>query len=160
MAPEKTFLRRLGMSRVTLYRPTTLESALNDFNHYVESFFDDSPLSASTSRILNHLPLLDVRETDTSYVIEADLPGYDDTTVEVQVNGGVLTIASKSNEAKKAEGTYILQERRHATFSRALRLPETADPESVAAVFKNGVLNLEIKKRAETQKRVIQINKT
>ncbi|MDR1324937.1 MAG: Hsp20/alpha crystallin family protein [Treponema sp.] len=150
------------MPRVTLYRPTTLEGALNDFNRYVESFFDDSPLSASESRILNHLPLLDVRETDTSYVIEAELPGYDDTMVEVHVNGGALTLASKSNEAEKngkAEGTYILHERRSVTFSRTLKLPENADPENITAAFKNGILTLEIKKRTETQKRVIQINK-
>jgi HSP20 family protein len=162
MAPEKNFLRRLGMSRVTLYRPTTLEGALNDFNRYVESFFDDSPLSIRESRILNHLPPLDVRETDTSYVIDAELPGYDDTTVEVHVNGGALTLTSKNNEAEpneKKEGNYILQERRRAMFSRTLKLPENADPENITAAFKNGILTLEIKKRTETQKRVIQINK-
>lgn len=162
MASEKNFLRRLGMSKVTLYRPTTLESALNDFNRYVESFFDDSPLAVGESRILNHLPPLDVRETDTSYVIEAELPGYDDTTIEVHVNGGALTLASKNNEAgknEKKEGNYLLQERRHATFSRTLKLPENADPENITAAFKNGILTLEIKKRTETQKRVIQINK-
>ncbi|MDR1398455.1 MAG: Hsp20/alpha crystallin family protein [Treponema sp.] len=150
------------MSKVTLYRPTTLENALNDFNRYVESLFDDSPLSVGESRILNHLPLLDVRETDTSYVIEAELPGYDDTTIEVHVNGGALTLASKSNEAEKnekKEGTYILQERRHARFSRTLKLPENADSENITAAFKNGILILEIKKRTETQKRVIKINK-
>ncbi|MDR2418803.1 MAG: Hsp20/alpha crystallin family protein [Treponema sp.] len=150
------------MSRVTLYRPTTLEGALNDFNRYVESFFDDSSLSAGENRILNHLPPLDVRDTDTSYVIEAELPGYDDTTVEVHVNGGALTIASKNNgvaKSEKKEGNYILQERRQASFTRTLKLPENADPENITAAFKNGILTLEIKKRSETQKRIIQINK-
>jgi HSP20 family protein len=147
------------MSRITLYRPA-FENTLNDFSRYVESFFGDSPLSTGESRTLTQMPPMDVRETDTSYVIEAELPGYDDTTVEVHVNGGALTIASKNNEAEKAEGTYLLQERRRASFSRTLRLPETADPENITAVFKNGILNLEIKKRTETQKRVIQSNKT
>jgi HSP20 family protein len=148
------------MSRITLYRPATFENTLNDFNRYVESFFGDSPFSAGESRTLTQLPPMDVRETDTSYVIEAELPGYDDTTVEVHVNGGALTIASKHNETEKAEGSCLLQERRRAPFSRAVKLPETADSENITAVFKNGVLNLEIKKRAETRKRMIQINKT
>jgi HSP20 family protein len=38
------------------------------------------------------------------------------------------------------------------------QLPENADPAAITAAFKNGVLSLEIKKRAEAQKRLIQIN--
>jgi HSP20 family protein len=155
------------MPRFTLYRPATLESALTDFNRYMESFFDDSPLASGEPRVLNHLPVMDVRETDSSYVIEAELPGYDETSIEVQVHRGALSIASKNepqgqseSASAKKDGTYILRERRHAEFSRSLRLPENADPEQITAVFKNGILNLELKKRSETQKRVIQINKS
>ncbi|GHU28158.1 molecular chaperone Hsp20 [Spirochaetia bacterium] len=145
------------MARVTLYRPATLESALNDFNHYMESFFDDSGLSPD-NRVLNHLPAVDVRETGAAYTLEAELPGFDEKNVEVQVNGGALTIESKKeSREEKREGTYLLQERRKLAFSRSFALPENADPEHISAVFKNGILSLEIKKRAETQKRVIQI---
>jgi HSP20 family protein len=35
------------MKTVTMYRPAAFENALSDFNHYMESFFDDSPLTAS-----------------------------------------------------------------------------------------------------------------
>jgi HSP20 family protein len=142
-----------------MYRPSTLESALNDFSRYMESFFDDSPLSCVGSRILNHLPAVDVRETDTSYVLEAELPGYDEKSIQVHLNGGALTIESKEEaEAEKKEEHYVLRERRNASFSRTFKLPENADPEHITAAFKNGVLSLEIKKRTETQKRVIQIS--
>jgi HSP20 family protein len=53
----------------------------------------------------------------------------------------------------------MIRERRSSSFSRSFRLPENADPENIAASFKNGILSLEISKRAESQKRVIQINK-
>ncbi|MDR1867599.1 MAG: Hsp20/alpha crystallin family protein [Treponema sp.] len=147
------------MAHVTLYRPaTSLENAWNDFNRIMESFFEDSPLT-SGSRLSNHSPIVDVRETGASYIIEAELPGYDEKNIEVQVNGGALTIESKKETTEeKKDGNYLLQERKSQSFSRSFKLPENADPEQINATFKNGILTLEIKKRAETQKRVIQIS--
>jgi HSP20 family protein len=147
-----------------MYRPNTIENALNDFDRYFESFFGDSVLSPA-ARAYHRLPAVDVRETEKAYEVEMDLPGYDEKNIEVHVDSGSLTIASKqeaSREEKKDgkdEGAYILRERRINTFSRSFKLPENADSEDVTAEFKNGILRLEIKKRAEAQKRIIQINK-
>jgi HSP20 family protein len=147
-----------------MYRPNTIENALTDFDRYFESFFGDSVLSP-TARAYNRLPAVDVRETEKAYELEMDLPGYDEKNIEVHVDGGSLTISSKQEDSReekknsKEDGTYILRERRINTFSRSFKLPENADSESVKAEFKNGVLKLEIHKRAEAQKRVIQINK-
>jgi HSP20 family protein len=148
------------MKAVTMYRPNTIQNALNDFDRYFESFFGDS-LLAPAARIFNHLPSVDIRETENAYVLEMELPGYDEKSIDVHIDGSSLSIASReenAKEEKKNEGTYVLRERRISAFSRSFKLPENADPEAVNAVFKNGVLNLEIKKRAEAQKRSIQIN--
>jgi HSP20 family protein len=93
--------------------------------------------------------------------MEMELPGFDEKNIEVNVDGSNLTIASKQEEKKETkdeETGYILRERRKNAFNRSFQLPENADPEAVSAAFKNGVLSLDIKKRAETQKKVIQIN--
>ncbi|MDR0374454.1 MAG: Hsp20/alpha crystallin family protein [Treponema sp.] len=50
-----------------------------------------------------------------------------------------------------------MRERLSRSFSRVFQLPENADPTQITASFKNGVLTLEIKKRAEAQKHLIQI---
>jgi HSP20 family protein len=149
------------MKGVTLYRPNTIENALNDFDRYFESFFGESPLSGS-ARFLSRLPAVDVRETEKAFVLEMDLPGYSEKDIEVHVDGNSLTIESpqeKAAEETKKEGAYILRERHASSFSRSFKLPQNADPDAVSAGFNNGVLCLEIKKRAETQKKVIQINK-
>ncbi|MDR1900658.1 MAG: Hsp20/alpha crystallin family protein [Treponema sp.] len=152
------------MRAVTMYRPNTIENALNDFDRYFESFFGDSVLSPA-ARIYNRLPAVDVRETEKTYELEMDLPGYEEKNIEVHVDGGSLTIASKQEDSReekkdgKEEGAYILRERRVNAFNRSFKLPENADSENVTAEFKNGILRLEIKKRAEAQKRSIQINK-
>ncbi|MDR2536620.1 MAG: Hsp20 family protein [Treponema sp.] len=156
------------MKTVTLYRPSVLENAFHDFDRYMGSFLGESSLS-SGARVFSRLPAVDIRETNCAYLLEAELPGYDETNIQVHVNGGVLTIESKQDEESKeaaekpepstAGGAYVIRERRQASFSRSFKLPENADTEQIAAAFKNGVLSLEIKKRAEAQKRVIHIEK-
>jgi HSP20 family protein len=150
------------MKAVTMYRPATIQNALSDFDRYFESFFGDSPLAPAT-RIFNHLPAVDVRETEKAYILDMELPGYDEKSIDVHVDGGNLSVESRldeSHEEKKDrnEGTFILRERRMNSFSRSFKLPENADPESVTASFKNGILSLEIGKRAEARKRTIEIN--
>jgi HSP20 family protein len=146
------------MKSLITYYPNTIQNALTDFDRYFESFFGDSLLNHA-SRIVNHLPVVDIHETGNDYVMDMELPGYDEKNIEVHVDGGNLTIASKEEE-RKGEGTgkYILREIRRNSFSRSFRLPDNADPEGVSAGFKNGILTLNIKKRAEAQKKTIQIN--
>ncbi|MDR0656725.1 MAG: Hsp20/alpha crystallin family protein [Treponema sp.] len=148
------------MKTVTMYRPNTIQNALSDFDRYFESFFGDSSLGPA-ARIFNHLPAVDVRETEKAYILDMELPGYDEKNIEVHVDGGSLSVESKQEEAKeekKSEGTYIIRERRMNSFSRSFKLPENVDSETISAAFKNGILTLEIQKRAEAQKRMIKIN--
>jgi len=149
------------MKAMTMYRPNTIQNALSDFDRYFESFFGDSVLSPST-RILNRLPAVDVKETEKSYIVDMDLPGYDEKDIEIHIDGASLSIASKQEEVSANKetdnGTWLLRERHVSSFSRSFKLPENANPEEVNAEFKNGVLKLEINKRAEAQKRAIRIN--
>ena len=156
------------MKTLTMYHPNTIQNALSDFDRYFESFLGDS-IIAPAARIFNKMPSVDIRETENAYILDMDLPGYDEKNIDVHVDGSNLTIASKQEDVSvsipKEEkpntgncGTYVLKERSLSSFSRAFKLPENADPQAVSAAFKNGILNLQIKKRAEAQKRTIQIN--
>jgi len=149
------------MKAVTLYRPRILENALSDFDRYMDSFFGDNFLAPS-DRIFNRLPSVDVRDTEKSYVLEAELPGFDEKDIEVHVDNNTLTIESKKEEETKEENgqNYLIRERRVSSFSRSFKLPENADAEGITASFKNGILSLEINKKAEAQKRLIQISKS
>jgi HSP20 family protein len=171
------------MKTLTLYRPDAIQHALSDFDRCFDSFFGDSPFVPAT-RIFNRVPAVDIRDTEKAYVVEMELPGYDEKNIEIHVDGSILSIASKQEaaspqesappvekvpfigprEEKDKEGdtpvepqSWLLKERRFCSFSRSFKLPENANPEEINAEFKNGVLSLEIQKRAETQKRTIQI---
>jgi HSP20 family protein len=148
------------MNTLTFFRPDAIQNIVNGFDNYFGSL--DSML-APAAKIFTHAPLTDFRETDSSYIMDMELPGFDEKNVNVHVNGLNLTIASKQEEQKEKKAgedkdAYLIKERRLSSFSRSFKLPENADTDSVNAAFKNGVLSLEIKKRAEAQKRVIQIN--
>ena len=146
------------MKTLNIYRPQNIQNALSDFDKYFESFFGDS-LFAPAARMFGRMPAVDIQETEDGYVLDMELPGYDEKNINVHVDGANLTISSKHDEEKKNEDrTYLIRERKISSFNRSFKLPENADPEAVSAAFKNGILRLEVKKRAEAQKRIVQIN--
>jgi HSP20 family protein len=172
------------MKTMTLYRPGIIQNALSDFDRYMDSFFGDSVFTPAV-KVFNHLPAVDIRETENSYLLEMELPGFNEKDIDIHIDDGKLLIASKHEEVKetsskdgeKARGdstsplepappadsaspveSWLLKERRTSSFSRSFKLPENANPEEVRAEFKNGILSMEIKKRAEAQRRTIQIN--
>jgi len=153
------------MKTVTLYRPNALENALSGFDRYLDSFFGDNFLSPS-DRIFNRLPTVDIRETGKAYVLEAELPGFDEKDIEIRLDGSNLSIGSKKveekneeNEAESVNTNYLIRERRVSSFNRTFKLPENADSEGITASFKNGILYLEIKKKEEAQARLIKISR-
>lgn len=145
------------MNTLTLYRrPSALDSVFADVDGWIDSFFGTDPFRPAAAAAG---PAVDVRETEDAYLLEADLPGLTEKDLEVRVEGRTLTIESKKEEKaeKKEEGAYVIRERRSVAFSRAFTLPEDAASESVEASFKNGVLELSIKKRPEAKRRFVEI---
>jgi HSP20 family protein len=137
-----------------------LGQTMVDINNFMESVFGESPFSRSQPDGRAGFPRVDIHETDESYHIDAELPGYEEKDIEISVDSGVLNIQSKKENNKESDGkNYIIRERHLDMFSRAFKLPDNADCDNIAASFKNGLLSLEIKKRAEAQKRVISIGR-
>jgi HSP20 family protein len=155
------------MKIFTGYRPFNFSDTWNRDN------LSGANLASDCERVIENIfgnietgfargPRVDVRETDTGYVLEAELPGVDESDIDVNIDGGMLHIESKSESASTESDDdkgKILSERNRTGFSRSFKLPENADTESINASFKNGLLTLDIKKRAEAQKRVIPITK-
>jgi HSP20 family protein len=140
-----------------------LGQTMVDINRFMESFFGESPFSRSQPpAVSGRYPDVDIYETGDTYHIEADLPGCEEKDIELTVDSGVLNIQTKKDTETEKEDNgknYIIRERHYSTFSRAFKLPDNADSDNISASFKNGLLTLDIKKRAEAQKRVINLKK-
>lgn len=104
-------------------------------------------------------PKIDMRETDNQLVVEAEIPGVAEDDIDVQVSDNVLTIrGEKRFEKKEDKGEeYHYLERAYGSFARSIPLPYDVDPNSVEAVFKNGVLTLTMPKPPEEARRTRKI---
>lgn len=100
-------------------------------------------------------PRVDVKEEDNSYVLEMELPGRSENDVNIELDHETLTISSvkeqkkedaKEDDAKKSK--FILKERKVAAFERRFLLPSDVDLDSINAGFKNGVLTVNMTKKA------------
>ncbi len=96
----------------------------------------------------------DVRETDTSYELDIDLPGFKKEEVSVELKDGYLSIsAAKSLDKDETDkqGRYIRQERYAGACSRSFYVGEGVKPEDVSARFEDGILKLSMPKREQPQ---------
>jgi HSP20 family protein len=106
-------------------------------------------------------PAVDFAEADKGYEVTAELPGMDEKDIEVKFADGVLTIRGekqdekeekKKDEKEEKKKDYYLHERSYGSFHRALQLPNGIDQDKIEAIFKNGVLKVNLPKSAEAQK--------
>ena len=95
----------------------------------------------------------DVRETDDSYEVDMDLPGFKKDEVKVQLADGYLTIeAAKGldkDEKDKKSGKYIRRERYAGSMSRSFYIGEGITQDEISAKYENGILQLKIQKKTD-----------
>jgi HSP20 family protein len=97
-------------------------------------------------------PAVDIVEKDKAYEVTAELPGMDESNIEVKLAKGTLTIRGEKQEEKeeKKKDCY-LSERRYGSFERRFQVPEGVDTSKIEANFKTGVLTVTLPKTAEAQ---------
>ena len=127
-----------------------------------DDFFNDpfGMMNASEGRSplygkhAKNLMKTDIRETEDSYELDVDLPGFKKDEVNVELKNGYLTIqAAKGLDKDETDkkGKYIRQERYAGACSRTFYVGEEVEPEDVTAKFENGILQLSIPKEAKKQ---------
>lgn len=126
--------RSFGMpsgSRTT--RPTPI------FN---SNFFDNSILGDYRAK-------LDVSGSEKEYEVSIDLPGLSEDEIEIELNDNTLTIKGQKEEKSESKGKqYYRVERSIGSFQRTLSLPEDANRDEISANMKNGLLVIQIPRRA------------
>ena len=92
----------------------------------------------------------DVKETETGYELDVDLPGYKKENVQVELKDGCLTVTAKtaqSKDEKDENGRYIRRERYSGTCSRAFYVGEDIEQNDIKAKFEDGILKLSVPKK-------------
>ena len=89
------------------------------------------------------LPAADVYETRDEFIVELEVPGYEEKELAIEVSDHVLTVKGEHKQAvEETEKAYRLQERLEHEFERRFELPMVFDTEKLTATFKQGVLEL------------------
>ena len=103
-------------------------------------------------------PSVDIYETESEIVLEAELPGMNREDFEVSIENNVITLKGERNFEKKDEGdNYHRVERAYGSFSRSFSLPRSVSADSTSADFKNGILRVALPKKEEAKARKIQV---
>ena len=94
----------------------------------------------------------DVRETDSGYELDIDLPGFKKDEVKLDLKDGYLTISAAKGldrDEKDKQGRYIRQERYAGQCSRSFYVGDSIQPADVPAKFEDGILKLTLPKAAQ-----------
>ena len=122
--------------------------------------FDEvlSPSLFGQERERSWVPALDVKESDDTVTVTAEVPGMSPEDIDIQLTGNVLTLrGEKKEEKEEKDANWHRIERYQGTFSRQVALPEGLDPEKVKASYRQGVLAVEIAKAEATRPRRIKV---
>jgi HSP20 family protein len=104
------------------------------------------------------IPPVDIMEEKDRILLTAELPGFKESDVEVQMEGNILTLRGERKSEVEREGrTFHRMERSYGQFVRSFTLPNNVDREHIKANFANGLLQIELPKREESKPRQIKI---
>ncbi|QNM04672.1 Hsp20/alpha crystallin family protein [Qiania dongpingensis] len=120
-----------------------------DFPWGNDFFGRRSPLYGKNEK---NLMKTDVKETDGSYEVAIDLPGFKKEDVSATLENGYLTIQAVKGldkEEKDKEGKYIRRERYAGSCSRSFYVGDRVKEEDIQARFEDGILKLSVPKKNE-----------
>jgi HSP20 family protein len=128
----------------------------------INRLFGSARETESSSATAMWVPLVDIHEYSDRFELYVDLPGVDPTTVDLTLDGGVLTLSGDRpggdrTQGEESQGRRI--ERGHGQFHRRFVLPDTVDSEKVNAAGSHGVLTVTIPKQPKAVPRKIQIGR-
>lgn len=122
-----------------------------DFPFGSNFFSGKNPLYDKSSEIIMQT---DVRETEKSYELDVELPGYKKENIKLSCRDGYLTISADKGlekDEKDKEGKYIRQERYRGACSRTFYVGNVAENQ-IGAKFENGILKISIPKEQQAKK--------
>jgi HSP20 family protein len=125
----------------------------NEMSRLMGGFFD---ANGRTNQAW--VPAVDVWETDSDIVYAFDLPGISEDKISVELEDNALTISGERERTDEVKDDRFYRfERRFGSFSRTIGLPQGTSEDGVTADYKNGVLEIRVRKPEEPKPRRIQV---
>ncbi|MEU0494808.1 Hsp20/alpha crystallin family protein [Mycobacterium sp. NPDC006124] len=100
---------------------------------------------------------MDLCKVGDHYLLTADLPGVDPGSVDIDVDGGTLTISAHRTARSEDSVQWLTNERFFGTYRRQLSLGDGVDATAISATYENGVLSVTIPIAERAKPRKVQI---
>ena len=126
------------------------ENLFDDFmdDAFERNFFGGrNPLYGKHSK---NLMKTDVKETETGYELDIDLPGFKKDEISAHLEDGYLTVSAAKGvdkDEKDDEGRYIRRERYSGSMTRSFYVGNAVTEEDIKAKYEDGILSLSIPKK-------------
>jgi len=118
-------------------------------------FFDDLDLPRVFGRDGDVVPAFDIAETDKAYTITGEIPGIEAKDLNVTYANGMLHIrGEKRREQEEKDERFYRLEREYGAFHRDFCLPEDVMADKVEAMYRDGVLRINLPKTEIETKRI------
>lgn len=132
------------MSNIRLLDPTVGES----FDSMMRRFFAPMRLGSEMPSVEMRI---DLDEADDAYHVKAEMPGVEKGDIQVRIDGNVVRIDAQVRKEKQEQGDkgrVLCAERYYGAVSRSFSLPVDVDEGKAQASYVNGVLKLDLPKKA------------
>jgi HSP20 family protein len=141
------------MSNLRLLDPTFGDN----FETTLRRFFSPTVFEGEAPQLKMRI---DVTESDQGYRVKADIPGVKKEDISVRIDGNVVQIDARTQSEKETKGNgdkVLRSERYYGTISRTFSLAQDIDDGKVQAKYADGVLSLELPKKAAVDARKITV---
>jgi HSP20 family protein len=138
-----------------------LTSLQRQMNHLFESFGGRTSLTPFEEDLSawEFGPPVDIIEDDQKLMFKVEVPGIEEKDIKVEVENNVLTVRGERKLEKDIkEENFRRMERHYGAFTRSFTLPSSVDAEKIEANFTNGLLAIQMPKRAEAKPKQIKVN--
>lgn len=138
---------------MSTYLPTLFgENLMDVFNDFDRDFFRGlwRPEHALYGKNASRMMSTDVKETETGYEVDVDLPGFKKDDIHLELNNGTLTISAQKSMEKNEQndqGKVLRQERYSGAMSRSFYVGDQMTEEDIKARYEDGVLHLTVPKK-------------
>jgi len=116
------------------------------------------PTEGSFMSAFEFTPPADVYEDESKITLKMEVPGIKQEDLDIHIDGNTLSVdGERKVEQDEKRENFRRVERQYGSFSRSFELPSSADCDKISANFQDGILQIEVPKRAEARGKQIQI---
>ena len=126
----------------------------------VNHLFGDSLTSSpDADGFTGWAPPVDIVEEEDRLILRAEIPGVAGNDIDINVENGTITLRGEKKQEKGVETKNAFRaERFYGTFFRSFVLPKSINPETIAATYRDGVLEVVLPKAKEARPRRIEVS--